>query len=177
MQPGDREAFEVILAELFAALDKPLMEVKRDAFWKGLAKMSIIEFSRCRDLLLEEMADCSERKTFGVSDIWLAKRRLRAAPSPRVDSAPKWTGDHWDEKANIHLLGYVLRQCQRKHYYDVYATKILVQYKNNWARDMREGNLNTATGECEALALAEQQRDWTDCMARAEEAIAQKVAA
>ena len=78
MQASDRAEFETILEELFAAFDKPLTDAKREAFWKGLQRMTLVEFARCRDLLLEELSDGEPRRTFAVSDVWAARHRLRA---------------------------------------------------------------------------------------------------
>jgi hypothetical protein len=177
MRDDERNAFDAIIGEMYGAIDKPLSEVTREGLRKGLSgKMSLLDLARVRDLVLEDCERGERPNRFGLPEIWAAKRRLRAAAPPQSVEKP-WTGDHWDERANTHLFGYVTRQGQLRCYYDEPATKILVAYKNNWARDMREGNLNKQTGEFEAPSVAEQKSAWLDCMARAEEAIKHKVAA
>lgn len=139
MEPGDREAFEVILAELFGALDKPLTEAKREGFWRGLAKMSIVQFARCRDVLLEELADGEPRKAFSVPDVWAAKNRSRARAPIEQPAEPPWSGDKWDIAANDHLMAHLMRRALgREGGYDAAQTAMLVQAKNAWAQDMRE---------------------------------------
>lgn len=105
MQAADQASFDGMLAELFAALDKPLTEVKRSAFWKGLHNMSLTEFARCRDYLLRGLEDGEARKSFAVSDVWAAKRALRAR-APEVPELPASTEppDYWMESANLRLL-------------------------------------------------------------------------
>lgn len=111
MQAADREAFDTILAEIFAAIDKPLGETQREAFWKGLQRMHIVELARCRDQLLAELEKGEPPRKFGVGDVWGVKRRLRApAPSANQPKEPEWTGDEWDEEATLHLQGYIRRR-------------------------------------------------------------------
>jgi hypothetical protein len=118
MTDGDRPEFERLLSELFAALDKPLYESKREGFWRGLAKMSIVEFTRCRDLVLEELEQVDPPKTFGVSEVWAAKRRLRAKAAAVVGaSRPEQPEPHYTPSqrfANRLLVDWLNWRCRQK---------------------------------------------------------------
>lgn len=193
MQETDRQAFEVILAELFAALDKPLSEAQRVGFWKGLQRMSIVEFSRCRDQMLAELSEGEAPRKFGVADVWAAKRRLRAPAPESTPKEPEWQGDDWDIAANNHLLAHILRQRQMGvHYADPETaamrrranqpteesrelTAPLVAYKKAWAQDCREyrEDMDPKTGEYLPPPVEVQKRWWNDCMRRAEERVNQ----
>lgn len=168
MQEGDRDAFDTILAELFAAIDKPLGEAARSAFWKGLANMSLLEFARTRDMLLVEFGEGEAPRRFGVSDIWAAKRRLRAqAPAPLVPN-DGWDGDKWDQRANLRLLSHIIRTTftRRKRIPDE-ETRTLAAFKNYWADLMRKCAVDYPDGE---VPLGDQDDTWTACMQQAAEA-------
>lgn len=159
MLEADRPEFERILSELFAAIDKPLGEHQRSAFWKGLQQMGLIEFARCRDHLIDELKEGEAPKRFSVGDIWAAKRRLRAAAMPTQGPADDgWRGDNWDIAANNHMMAVVLRSMAVKRCYNERETRILVRYKNAWAADMRE----TAVGE--EVDPGIQKAAWRDFM-------------
>ncbi len=72
MLESEHEAFDKILAELFASIDKPLGEAQRTAFWRGLNRMSLAEFSRCRDKIL---ADLASGDLIDITDLSGAKGR------------------------------------------------------------------------------------------------------
>lgn len=78
MEANERKAFDTILGEMFAAIDKPLGDVKTEAFWKGLQRLSILDMARIRDEMLVTLETGEPPKTFSVSDIWAYKRKLRA---------------------------------------------------------------------------------------------------
>lgn len=191
MQESDRTEFDVIIAELFAALDKPLWDAPRNAFWKGLRQMSLVEFSRCRDKIVADLADGEPPRKFGVSDIWVANGKLRAAAptKPRDDG---WRGDDWDAAANMHLLKHIRTRtagnsqcygCGPSHaaMTDVARAKeknldaspeftrnvqTLVRFKNLWAEQMR------LSATKDGVPVPEQQEVWRECMKRAEAEIA-----
>lgn len=191
MLESEHEAFDKILAELFAAIDKPLGEAQRTAFWRGLSRMSLAEFSRCRDKILADLAGGESPRKFGVSDIWVAKSKLQAfAPSkPRDDG---FLGDDWDAAANRHLLAYIGKRLStssmaygegpsyegmadpaRAHLANAdadpkFITNVhtLVAYKNRWADMMR------AAADQDGVPIDEQQEIWTECMRLAEVDIA-----
>lgn len=165
MDKIDHEDFQIILAELFGALDKPLTDSKREGFWKGLSKMSILDFARCRDLLLGELSDGEQRKTFSVSDIWQAKNRLRARalPPQQKPSDEVVSSDPWWISSNHHLLAYLIHPMRKL---TPEETLILVAAKNKWAKQMHEGI--EADGSVEPGI----QRDiWRNLMREAERTI------
>jgi hypothetical protein len=90
--------------------------------------------------------------------------------------APDDRFDEWDMAGNRHLWNCIFAQMKTRKFSET-ETRILVGFKNAWARDMREGNLDAATGEIKPPTIDEQKAAWADCMQRAEQAIAQKVAA
>lgn len=171
MQENDREAFDVILAEIFASIDKPLGEAQRSVFWKGLKDLGLVEFARIRDLLVREYRDYEQPpKKFTVGDIWAARKRLRAA-APKKDPVRDWEGDDWDEKANLRLLGYVLRKAHARETISPEATWILVEHKNRWSALMRAG------GDFEAVPMSDQDAAWIGAMRSAEQEMTRRVAA
>lgn len=178
MHADERNAFDVILGEIFHALDKPLGEAKQEAFWKGLQQMSIVEFARCRDHIIDNMRRGTTPKTFSVGSVWEVKRELRASsPERQQQSHRTWSGDGWDMTANNRFYKYLYSRIYRSprswgepgSQSQVDATKIAVEHKNAWARDMREVAL-FEPGNNQPLepTREEQDRAWRDCMARAE---------
>ncbi|MGH8266229.1 MAG: hypothetical protein ACRETS_02800 [Steroidobacteraceae bacterium] len=190
MLDADRSQFDREIDLLFAALDKPLGDTKREAFWKGLKRMDAMAFSRCCDLIVTELAEGEAPRSFGVGAVWAAKRRLRAqAPS----ELPKdtWAGDGWDRVANLRLLAYIRgRLVEQLGAYGrgpsymamrtmttpnadaspefIAAVGRLVAYKRAWATDMREwGSLPSRL---------EQDQAWSACFDRAESEIATRQA-
>ena len=90
MQPTDRPAFNEILVEIFAALDKPLGEGKQEVFWKALSRLSLLDMARIRDELLASLEQSEPPKNFGVAEMWALKRRLRARAPVTVQQAGNW---------------------------------------------------------------------------------------
>lgn len=188
MLSTDREEFLKLLRVLFAGLDKPLGEAKEEAFWKSLAQMSLIEFGRCCDLVLQELGDGDVRKdytrSFTPGHVWSAKRRLKSRASANEPSVPEkpWTGDNWDVRANHLLLGYLGDQARLGIYYSSVdeqgfhlttewkalpetedLTRPLVEYKKAWAQDMRETD-----AEGRIPTAEEQFASFRECMRRAD---------
>ncbi len=132
-----------------------------------------------------------------------AEHDRETTSQPALPNPDKWQGDGWDSEANLHLLGYITRKipenpqrygrpCSYLAMKDPMRMKdktldalpefvanvgLLVSFKNAWARDMREGFLDAATGEIKSPTIEQQKSAWKDCMERAEAAIAQKAAA
>jgi hypothetical protein len=79
--------------------------------------------------------------------------------------------DKWGVAANFRLLSYVLRQGERRRYFDPPQTRILVALKNRWADLMRE------SGGDEDPTLADQQAAWDECIRMAEVEISRAKAA
>lgn len=193
MLEADRPAFERILRELFGALDKPLTEHQRNAFWKGLSRMSLTEFERCRDHILRSLEDGEPPRRFGVDSIWAARQQLRASGPPEV-SKPRddgFRGDRWDIAANRHLLGYITGQLAKNSrrygrpaswqgmktlttpHADaspefVRHVQMLVAHKNRWAETMRE--IDAASGG-NGVPVEDQRDIWAECMRRAQDEI------
>lgn len=190
MLEADRPAFERILRELFGALDKPLTEHQRNAFWKGLSRMSLTEFERCRDHILRELEDGEPPRRFGVDSVWDAKKRLRAA-GPDTQQKPRddgFRGDRWDIAANRHLLRHITGQLAKnsRRYTPaswqgmkilttphadaspefVRNVQTLVRHKNRWAATVRE--IDAANGG-KGVSVEEQKDIWRECMRAAEE--------
>lgn len=157
MHANDRPAFDVMLAELFGALDKPLTDAKREGFWKSLEKMSLVDFGRARDMLLRDLADVTPGmwKQFTAGDIWAAKKALRAkAPvfqHEKANPAEDALWDGWALAGNRYLLALVMRLpklgklppvgpggCNRPSQALVDFTWRMTDAKNHWVRDMRD---------------------------------------
>lgn len=171
MQESDREAFDVILAEIFAAIDKPLGEAQRSVFWKGLKDLGIVEFARIRDMLVRQYREYDDPpRKFTIGDIWAARKKLRAA-APSKSSAPEWKGDQWDEKGNFRLLGYVLRKCVNRQKIGPEATWVLVAHKNRWTALMR------ASGDFDDVTMRDQDDAWLETIRAAEAEISREMAA
>lgn len=85
---------------------------------------------------------------------------------PALPNPDGWKGDHWDSEANLHLLGVVTRAVRDRRKLDERATRILVRFKNLWARQMR------LTATAEGVPIEEQKEVWAECMRMAEEEIA-----
>jgi hypothetical protein len=144
---NERKAFDTIVGEMFAAIDKPLGDVKTEAFWKGLQRLSILDMARIRDELLVTLETTEPPKTFSVSDIWALKRKLRArAPVP--SNAPN--GLHGEAAVDAHIarltandkperagefasmIRRVVRNCEDRRQKD----------PEQWAKDVRIGKLD-----------------------------------
>jgi hypothetical protein len=173
VQDTDRKAFDEILGEIFAAIDKPLGEAQRSVFWKGLKDMSILEFARCRDLLVKEFREMEDPpRKFTIGDLWRARKKLRVVAPPK-DDTPQWQGDVWDQVANNQLLRHITTRMAADSRCWGHRTEprfgrnvnVLVAFKNRWASLMRE-----AAGP--DGVLPKDQRDmWENCMRMAEREI------
>lgn len=158
MHAEDRRAFDTILAEIFGAIDKPFTDAAKEGFWKGLQRMSIVELSRCRDLLFEDMEQGERPRNFSVANVWSLKGRMRAA-APTEHVGDGWQGDDWDLRANMRLLSRVLRASTRQIRYTPEQTRALVAMKNHWAEVMRQ------SGD---PSIDEQTEFWTACLTQTE---------
>lgn len=82
MLSTDREAFDAEVAILFGGFGGFLTPAKTDAYWRGLAKMSLDVFKRCVTRALEG----GDEKLPTVHRIWEISRQLRhQAAVPRQD--------------------------------------------------------------------------------------------
>jgi hypothetical protein len=83
MNSSDRSEFDEQMALLCAGYNVPV-SVRPDAYWKGMAKMSILEFARCVEYALSEDGP---DKIPNTKDLWNIRRQLRrtaTAPPPRA---------------------------------------------------------------------------------------------
>lgn len=186
MQPAERPEFEKQIGVLFAAIDKPLTEERREAFWKGCLNMSLLDVGRCINRVLEDLQENPAPRFFTVGDLWAAKRKLRAAGpyvlAPQDPNAGKF--DPWAIAANFHLAAHIRKALSRnsRRYGDPgnyvsgrqesreFRANVarLVEAKNAWAADMRDLAAHNA-GEVPVL----QQREiWNDYLKSAEAQIA-----
>lgn len=84
MLSTDRQDFELLLRQLCAGYDKPLGD-RLEAYWKGLAKMSIIEFARVVEFALSEHGPSALPTT---KQCWSIRQELRRAPATPQGPAP-----------------------------------------------------------------------------------------
>ena len=88
MNTEDQGEFDAQLEALCAGHDKPCTEARRTAFWKGLSKMSLIQFGRVVEHCLSE--DGPEKMPT-VPGIWVLWRQIRdrgRAHAPQKASGP-----------------------------------------------------------------------------------------
>lgn len=195
MEEGDRKAFDGILAEIFGALDKPLGPSKSDAFWKGLQRMGIVEFARCRDHILAKLETDEPPKSFGVGHVWEAKRAMRAkGPDPKP-TAPESDVNPWQVCGDKYLRGYLtrvnvarygraataegMRNLSREKFPNadasedfVWNIQRLIAAKNAWVADMID-----VSGGSGPVDPDIQRAVWKDYFDRAEAEIASRMQA
>jgi hypothetical protein len=172
VQDSDREAFDTILAEIFAAIDKPLGDAQRAVFWKGLKDLGLIEFARIRDYLVRQYREFDQPpRKFTIGDIWQARRKLRANAPPE-SPVDRWEGDEWDLKSNQRLLSYILR-CWHKlnRHFTERETWQLLALKKRWAKLMRD------SGTFESVPMADQDASWEQMICMAEDEMRRGMAA
>ena len=103
MQSSEIGEFETALGTLCAGYDVPVTKARKDAYWAGLRKMSLQQFTRVVEFALSEDGpeDLPTTKA-----IWKMLRQLRAPGSaPGVQtSAPSAEPDHLEYWANRMLL-------------------------------------------------------------------------
>lgn len=158
MDANDRTEFERHLSILCAGFDVPCTPERKEAYWKGLARMQLLVFARTIEHILADEEWARIPKPFQV---WAASKRLRAsAPEPAHDDG--FRGDAWDIVANRHLLAFILRSWGRRKHFSAEETAALVRKKNWWAADMRDlaGSSGTVTVEI-------QRKVWREYLAEA----------
>lgn len=190
----ERPEFDKQLAILCAGLDVPCTDERKEAYWKGLNRMSLPLFTRAVEQILSEE---NWTKVPKPGQIWEASRRLRAqVVTPPKDDGPQL--DPWERAANHHLLAHIVRRthaapkCYGEGALAMRATQFeldalgldrhaldaspnflanvesLKEAKRAWAAFMR-----AATGPTPEL----QQATWIELMADAERMIAQRMRA
>lgn len=103
MLSTDREEFAAQMRILCDGFNVPLGE-RVDAYWKGCASMSLIEFARCVEYALGE--DGPE-KIPNTAQIWKLLRKLKNRSQSQVIEQPKDTRDHLEFYANRLLLRHL----------------------------------------------------------------------
>ena len=91
MNSNQRAEFEVVLEKLYAGYNMPISKARIGAYWDGLAKMSLGQFSAAIDYALGENGP---ERIPPVSAIWKMSKQLRVnAPQPykpvEIDQQPK----------------------------------------------------------------------------------------
>lgn len=157
MQQADRPDFEAQFRKFCAGANIPATDERIEAFWTGLAKMALSEFTRATDHMLG-LEEWSFPKKPGA--LWGVVRELKAqqrggTQAAPIDHGPKWHGDKWDEAANTHLMAYVMGQAVKRRRL---CSRAMLQYpmpakpdqesvelmhplleaKRAWAEDMRD---------------------------------------
>lgn len=175
----ERPDFEKHLGTLFGAWNRVLSADAKEGYWKGCELMTLSDFARCVGKAIQTYTEDSTQRLPDVGGIWALKRSLRSVPAVSSEREDSWKGDHWDQKANLHLLAYIQHKPKRYHPDSTMGhvegawraipgpigtaiTKLLVKHKNQWAQIMREA------GRVDA---ADQKEVWANCMAEAERAI------
>jgi len=183
MNQTERPQFLKSLAALFGAHGKTPGDGVISGYWKGLEKMSLMQFERCVEKAIEKLAHAERgvSKIPTVSELWDISRGIRSYERPVAQMGePQWKGDEWDTTANLLLLAYFDQKKDRR-LMDRYApdspycstrrhivvgpltkshTAIMVKWKDAWARDMREDRAAGGTMDGKVA--------WFDCMSLAE---------
>lgn len=146
MLTGDREEFDKQLAILCAGWDRPVTESRATAYWSGLGKMNLVDFSRVVEHCLGERAP---EKFPTVHACWELSRMLKPQ---RALGALAYRSiepeDLWLTRANLHLLRHLrtINSAQPWRYggrtdpEHVMRARLqpLIDARNTWALDMRE---------------------------------------
>jgi hypothetical protein len=106
VKTGEREEFEILLRELCAGHDKPVGD-RSEAYWKGLAKMSLVEFARVIEFALGENGP---DKIPTTNQCWRIRNELKRGPAPTqtnlpIKAPPQWT--IWHLRVDALFLKYL----------------------------------------------------------------------
>lgn len=82
MLSTDRKEFEAQVATYCAGCNVPATAERQEAFWIGLSKMSLIEFSRCVEFALSE--EGPEKPPLVPKAIWRLHREIQAKARART---------------------------------------------------------------------------------------------
>lgn len=155
MTPTEKPRFMELLSTLFGAHGKPLSDSMVQGYWKGLEKMSLVEFERCCDSAIDRLqyAERGVSKTPTVAELWDIKRGFRARVPVKAEKEPEFVGDEWDIAANQLLLAYIAQNSLKRdpvnyapdsHGYPVKTgehtkaiAEILHRYAKQWAQARR----------------------------------------
>ncbi|MEP7314256.1 MAG: hypothetical protein ABI859_16855 [Pseudomonadota bacterium] len=170
MLSAERQEFETHIAVLFAGtrmFDTPEL---REAYWRGLCKMPLVDVVR---VIEHHLSQERETKTpeLPPGRFWSVARELKAkrtaAPAPlQLTPSPDHTFDAWDRIANQKLMRHVLQTTRMSRYRgDRELLAPLLEHKGIWAQEMREA---AADG---TLPADGDDSWWDDRMRRAEATI------
>jgi hypothetical protein len=106
MQASERIEFDEQLGILCAGFNLPVTAQRREAYWRGLGKMSLAQFARCVDYALSD--DWTSEDLPSTTQIWSIHRGFRARPAGLVA-----TQDTTREDPRDHLLFYANRMFLR----------------------------------------------------------------
>jgi hypothetical protein len=90
---ADRDEFDPLMEKLCAGFNVPCTEFRKDAFFAGMRKMTLPQFSRCVDAALEEGLE-----RFTPQSVWALYHKVGTATPP--PEPPKEDPDHLEYYAN-----------------------------------------------------------------------------
>jgi hypothetical protein len=84
---NQRTEFESLMEKLYAGFNMPISEVRVEAYWMGLSKMSLGQFSQCVDYALGEHGP---ERIPSSSAIWKISNSVRSrAPAQKPQGPPE----------------------------------------------------------------------------------------
>jgi hypothetical protein len=86
MQSNERTEFDGLMDQFCAGMGVPSYDVRKEAFWKGLQKMSLIQFGRVVEHCLSEEGPDKIPNVPGIWKLWrslAAAARTRSMPLPQ----------------------------------------------------------------------------------------------
>jgi hypothetical protein len=134
MNSSEREDFEVHLAQLFGAYDKPLTDSKREGYWTGLQKMTLVAFSR---VVEHAVGPDGPAQVPNTKDIWGLYRKLRSrAATSSTPAAEKVVSvDQFTAEGNLALMKFLVECAQAA---SPQALPLLVAEKNRIAAQYQQ---------------------------------------
>jgi hypothetical protein len=168
-----------LIAQLFGAFGRTPKEHEFAGYEASLKLMPTPSLARVVTTWLEQIGDATDPEDLRVpsaAKLWALRRKLKRLPNPpalELHGAPAQKQDAWVSAANTLLLNYLTMGLVQKaihgqkptrdagRYAPPAHTAVMVQWKNIWARDMREDR-ELYDGKLDGKLV------WADCMARAE---------
>jgi hypothetical protein len=133
---SQRTEFREVLEKLYGGFNMPLSEVRVAAYWEGLAKMSLGQFSATVDHCLGERGP---ERIPAVPMLWQISKSIRStAPSAPSEPQPEYP------KALLVVNGFFLKYLLKRRVYEEF-----------------KGDINLGERRRECLSLAAWLEDWT----------------
>lgn len=112
MNSGDRHEFDTQMSILCAGFNVPLGD-RPEAYWKGIIRMSLMEFTRCVEYALGE--DGPE-KIPTCSQLWGIRKQLRAQARVVIaeQRVPEVEYTHAQRNANLLLIDWLNWHCRNR---------------------------------------------------------------